>query len=273
MPLDTALTLANVVCGLILTGIGIEMVNNPPGDAAWKKWLYRILFIVFGGAVVATTFFQSVRSSNEQLQLRQNAESRERELSNKVSEQGGKLDAISHFEQQFLTFVSGTRTTGTPDAAAKAYEAMALTVLKMSQPTQTSQPAHIVILNGNAELNGSTITSATPAAIELSEIHLKNSGGQATGATSARLYLSKQVTLTNFFWQPTQSDEPDFPYAYYSVASGLMPTLINPQETWNWVPFQGQLVQPLNESIKAKLKVFYGSLKPAEAVFTIRKKD
>jgi hypothetical protein len=58
--MDTVLTVLNVVWGLILTGIGIEMVNNPPGDVRWKKWFYRILFMVFGSAVIVTTFVQSV---------------------------------------------------------------------------------------------------------------------------------------------------------------------------------------------------------------------
>jgi hypothetical protein len=84
--------------------------------------------------VIVTTAFQSVRSSKEQQHLRDDAQKTEKDLSNKVSEQGGKLDAISHFEQQFLTFVSQSqRAPGSPDAATKAYEAMALAVMKMAQ--------------------------------------------------------------------------------------------------------------------------------------------
>jgi hypothetical protein len=136
MPLDTVLTLLNVVWGLILTGIGIEMVNNPP-DTRAKKWTYRVLFAVFGLAVIVTTAYQSVRNATEQQRLKAEAEKTERELSNKVSEQSGKLDAIAHFESQFLTFVS-QRPSG--DATTKAYEAMALTIMRTAQgPAVQSQ--------------------------------------------------------------------------------------------------------------------------------------
>src|SRR5258708_23218143 len=64
---DIGLTVLNVVFGLILTGIGIEMVNNPP-DTKTKKWVYRILFSVFGIAVVITTFIQSTSNTKRQEQ-------------------------------------------------------------------------------------------------------------------------------------------------------------------------------------------------------------
>jgi len=117
MPLDTVLTLLNVVWGLILSGIGIEMVNNPPGDVRWKKWAYRLLFVLFGVAVIVTTSYQSVRNANEQQQIKAEAQKTEKELSNKVSEQSGKLDAIAHFEGQFLDFVSHRQRGSGPDGA------------------------------------------------------------------------------------------------------------------------------------------------------------
>lgn len=131
MTVDILLTLLNVIWGLLLTGIGIEMVNNPPTTAR-KKWIYRTAFLLLGCAVIATTFSQSVGTASEQESARIQAEKTEHDLSDKVSRSAGKLDAIAQFEQQFLTFVSQQRsgTTSNSDTATKA---MALAVMKMAQ--------------------------------------------------------------------------------------------------------------------------------------------
>lgn len=131
MPMDTVLTVLNVVWGLILTGIGVEMVNNPPGDVQWKKWAYRIVFVVFGFAVIVTTFAQSVRNTNEQRHLSENAQRTENNLSNKVSEQGGKLDAIADLWKQFLASMPAQLKSA---AAWGAYQAMAKATINIARP-------------------------------------------------------------------------------------------------------------------------------------------
>jgi hypothetical protein len=275
MPLDTVLTLLNVVWGLVLTGIGIEMVNNPP-DVRWKRWVYRILFIVFGIAVIATTAIQSARNTSEQVRLHQEAEGMERQLSNKVSEQGGKLDAIAHFEQQFLSFVA-QRPSGSSDATAKAYEAMAATVMRLAQSSTSQTPpppgGRLDILYEGSELNGKTITvPANPNGMaQLSPIHTKNVGNKATGQVSARLYFSKLVTGGIWTgWQGTESEEEGYPSCFY--AAGMPPIFINPKETWNWQPFTAQFQNwQQGEAITVKVKFFYGTDKPSEATFSIRR--
>ena len=69
----------------------------------------------------------------------------------------------------------------------------------------------------------------------------------------------------------TASDEAGFSTAFYSA--GIVPVLINPQETWNWPAFSGQMTQALNEPVSVKLRVFYGGAKPVEANFRIRKQE
>lgn len=279
MPLDTVLTLLNVVWGLVLTGIGIEMVNNPPGDVRWKKWFYRLLFIVFGVAVIATTACQSVRNASEQQHLKTEAQKTEKDLSNKVSEQGGKLDAIAHFEQQFLTFVSQSqRSSGNaPDAQTKAYEAMALSVMKMAQGSgpSSSPDVHLHILYNKNELNGQTVRvpfnpQGSAKMFQLLPFSVHNSGSHISNAVSVRLYFSKQVQSSNQ-WMATPSDEADLPFCYY--AGGMMaPIYINAQETWNFSEFSG-LIQNQNmdsNEIAVRMKVFYGADRPVVANFTIR---
>jgi len=138
MTTDILLTVLNVVWGLILTGIGIEMVNNPPGDDPTKKWLYRSLFGVFGAAVIITTFFQSTRNATEQARLRDEAKTEEGKLSDQLSNANGKLDAIGRFEGQFLALLSQQRS-GTSDASTRAYMTAILGIMKAAgsgkQPT------------------------------------------------------------------------------------------------------------------------------------------
>jgi hypothetical protein len=273
MPLDTVLTLLNVVWGLVLTGIGIEMVNNPPGELRWKRWAYRILFIVFGALVIVTTAVQSARNEGEQSRLRRDAETTERTLSNRVSEEGGKLDAIAHFEQQFLTFVSQQKS-GTSD---KAYEAMATAVMRLAQgsssATASSPPGgRLEILYDGSNLNGQALTVPVVAngQFQLQAFHTKNIGARSTGQVSARIYFNKPISSASM-WMATDSEENGFPVSFW-IGGMMGPTVINPTETWNWFPFVAIYPNwPNGEAISAKIKFFYGTDKPTEASFTIRK--
>jgi hypothetical protein len=135
MSTDIWLTVANVTCGVVLGFIGIEMVNNPPGDVGWKKWLYRSLFVFFGTAVIIITVAQSTRNANEQQRLQREANAVETSLSNQLSSANGKLDAISRFMGQI-----SSQPIGSSDAAVKAYEVMARAVMKMAQNTKVPTP-------------------------------------------------------------------------------------------------------------------------------------
>jgi hypothetical protein len=283
---DIVLAILVPLVASALGWVGVEMSLTPQEGLTHRtRRNYRIAMLLLVLAAVVLSIWQTTRNIGQQNQEKEASQKREGELSNKVSEQGGKLDAIAHFEQQFLAFVSASRSAGTPDAASKAYEAMALTVLRMAQPAASQPDAHLVILYQDGELNGRTISipapsNVSPIAIQLSEFRFKNNGGHVTAGVSARLYLSKTVSSTSI-WQPTLSDDPDFPFAYYSGGGlgggfgGALSPIINPQETWNWMAFQGQLPagQTLIEPIKAKLKVFYGTAKPAEAIFSIQRKE
>jgi hypothetical protein len=84
---NIVLAMLNAVWGVLLTGIGIEMVNNPP-DTATRKRMYRIIFGVLCAALIATTYLQSSKTESELA-----AERKEHDI-----EQGkleGKLDDVS----------------------------------------------------------------------------------------------------------------------------------------------------------------------------------
>jgi len=139
---DTLLTLLNAVFGLVLTGIGFEMVHNPP-DTTTKKVVYRVLFSVFGGAVLVTTFLQSINNSKRQEQDRREAAQAEKVLIEKLGTANGKLDTIAQFQRQFIDFVSAHPGSG-GSAESKAYQQMAQAILKLATPissTNASNPS------------------------------------------------------------------------------------------------------------------------------------
>lgn len=106
-------------------------------------------------------------------------------------------------------------------------------------------------------------------------LFFKNIGDKRTEPLSIQLSLSTGVfwNSPNEDWQPTATDDKDYPVNYYYaavVSSRTAAVGIAPQETW---PLQegyvGYLNSPTNV-IKCKLRVFYGADKPAEAYFEIK---
>lgn len=137
MTIELLLLAANLLCAFALGFIGIEMVNSPPGEIRWKKWLYRCLFIFFGVGVMSTTIFSTIRTESDRQRRERETNVIQNNLSNQISNQAGKLDAIGQFMGQF---VQTTQQRGVvPDEAAKAYRAMAQAVIKMAQGNK-SQP-------------------------------------------------------------------------------------------------------------------------------------
>ncbi len=150
-------------------------------------------------------------------------------------------------------------------------------IARMAQGTRiptapSPRDAHIQVLYEGIELNGRTFSIRDNSKIiNLADFKLRNTGTSATGPTSLRLYLSKEANTTTPYWVPTASDEAGFPAAFYSAGVGAY-IIINPQEIWNWPSFMAQNKEDVSEPIRAKLKVFYGAEKPAEAHFVIARK-
>lgn len=136
MTTDLLLLVVNLLCAFASGLIGIEMVNTPPGDIRWKKWLYRGLFTVFGTGVIVTTVLLAARNERDKQRLERESIATENNLSNQLSKADGKLDAIGQVMGQFL--LTAQQKSVVPDAAAKAYQAMALAVIKMAQGNKNS---------------------------------------------------------------------------------------------------------------------------------------
>jgi hypothetical protein len=274
---DLVLAIAVPLVALCAGWVGVEMSLTPPDRLTGKtRFFYRAAFIGLMLAAIGLDIWQTARNAQQQERANTEFQQTQGQLSNKVSEQGGKLDAISHFEQQFLSFVSQQRPTN-PDDSTKAYEAMALTVMKMAQGSSsgssTGEATRLRILYENSELDGRTIENLSPPnlkVIQLAEIKIKNTGPHEARDVSARLYFSKQV-MEQGFWEFTASDESNFISAFHFGGMGL---LIHPQETWNLPVFSSQIIsnwEP-NDVIMCKLKIFYGSESPVIINFSIRQK-
>lgn len=107
MVLDISLQIAVFAFTALLTGLGIEMTNNPPArDESSKKWIYRIWFLGLAALLICTSGWQAVRNSNEQKNSekqaeteRQKQEERYKTLKSQNDQLQGQLSSISNFVQ------------------------------------------------------------------------------------------------------------------------------------------------------------------------------
>jgi hypothetical protein len=235
--------------------------------ALWLVWGLASLGVLFAGLQQIEAFRSDKEHDSTQVDLQSKlATSLQRQEYTR-----GQLDSIS--------LMIGGRTGGDP-----ALGQLAAVIGKMADTARLQAPAssvipdlHLRLLYEGADLQGRTLLvgGTDPKLISLSEFQIHNGADRDTGIVSLRLYLSKQASVTSpptisYPWQTTPSDEVGFPTAFYS--GGTLPqVIINSTETWNWSAFSARLPEDLDE-ISAKLKVFYGSAKPSEATFIIRRK-
>jgi hypothetical protein len=132
MNTEIVLTLLNTVWGVVLIGIGIEMVNRPP-DTGGKKWMYRTLFGLFGTAVIVTTLIQAVRTENAQKQAREDASKAKDQAhsdqlvsQSKLAYMQGTLDSIAKFVAEYIAHPPKSQPV-------KFDPSWALAVMKMAQ--------------------------------------------------------------------------------------------------------------------------------------------
>jgi hypothetical protein len=145
----------------------------------------------------------------------------------------------------------------------------------------STSSSRLQIMYNGSKLNGSTIETPSVDGLELmlSRFNIKNDGPHDTPFVTMRLYFSKGVTLnlvrTPPIWEFTDSDEPNaFPGEYFSANGSPSGPVIHVGETWNWEPFPGRIVHPEDAkvAIRAKVKIFYGASRPAEAIFSVKTK-
>jgi hypothetical protein len=123
------------------------------------------------------------------------------------------------------------------------------------------------------EIDG--ITAPLSESFSLDGFQTKNTGSRTTMPVSARLYFKQAVGFSLFGsgWQPTESDDKEFPYEWFCCGPIVRPT-VNAGETWNWPAISGNWPGsnwPVGNAVSARIKFFYGSKKPAIANFIIRK--
>jgi hypothetical protein len=267
--------LAIAVFPLALAGVGGHLAAVALPDQAARRRTY--FFVIWGLALIGI-----VLAGLQQIE----AFHSDKEHDAKQELIQGKLDTslqrgeYMRGQLESISLMLGKVGEGQKDPAVSQ---LAGVIVKMADNAKASSPPtlvvpdlHLGLLYEGANLNGRSLGSLGENAktIKLVEFQIHNGAERATGATSLRLYFSKPVTASSpltpqFPWQPTPSDEINFPAAFYST--GAVPITINPTETWNWPAFSGQLTDDFDE-VSAKLKVFYGSARPAEASFLVHSK-
>lgn len=65
MNIDIILTIAQIIVGLFLAAVGVEMANNPP-QTAKQKWMYRSIFIALGILAIGITVGQAINTDRNQ---------------------------------------------------------------------------------------------------------------------------------------------------------------------------------------------------------------
>jgi pimeloyl-ACP methyl ester carboxylesterase len=133
---------------------------------------------------------------------------------------------------------------------------------------RTSHPA-IKILHANKDLQGRLINTSGRSdvlnGLVIPAFQLQ--ADQLVRILSVRLYLSEGDARWNGPWEPTRSDEEQFPIEFFWAAR----MEISPHETWNTPEFivQRNRGKPFSRKLSARIKVFYGADKPAVADFTL----
>lgn len=95
---DTALVVLQTILILALSGIGIEMANNPPTSKR-AKWVYRGLFIVVGLLSIVVVYWQSVRSGNEKAEIRREENEQTTHIRSQYEYLTAQLKAIEQYAQ------------------------------------------------------------------------------------------------------------------------------------------------------------------------------
>jgi hypothetical protein len=124
MNLDLALLLASIVFTILLAAVGVEMANSPPTSRA-ARWIYRSVFIVLGGLLVGTTYWQGKRNIDEQNKLKTAAETQEKKLDDRYGEIKSQYDRLDGKLGTIKSFAKNPPSGLSPQQVNEAIRAMA----------------------------------------------------------------------------------------------------------------------------------------------------
>jgi hypothetical protein len=152
--------------------------------------------------------------------------------------------------------------------------AVAVLTIAVSHFGNPSGTLALHILYSNAELNGHTI-EATIRAVDPNQATLfalqpfqAENSGESVNQISAHLYFSVPIDAMTASWTSIASDDSKFVSAFLWTTP-VTAAPISHGETTSLPEFQGNKVLGFTAPISARLKIFYGADKPAEANFTV----
>ena len=238
--------------GICVLTIGVAYmgvhVTLHPQDSPKAKRLWKVGFIVATLATCTLVVWQTKRNGDAQRILQ------------------AQLDQIQKNTSQPPQVKVENQIDTSPIAKA----------LQTPTVVHNIKSPELQIFYNNKKLDGQTILIHIPTGavrlqtmLQLQAFHVKNNGGVSTGPVGARLYFSHPSLGGARPWETIDSDDPKYPQEFY-LGGGP----ISPQETATWYPFEAFINPPgLESPIKARLQLFYGGPKPAEAHFVIRREE
>jgi len=72
------------------------MSNNPPTSRT-ARWIYRSVFIAFGGLLIGVTYWQGKQNIDEQNRVKTEARAEQQRIEGQYNQVQGKLDGITQF--------------------------------------------------------------------------------------------------------------------------------------------------------------------------------
>jgi hypothetical protein len=173
MTTDIVLTVLNAVWGVILIGIGFEMVHIPP-DTPTKKMMYRILFGIFGSAVIVTTLAQSIHNSRGSQETSRATNQQQLNNQTQLSYVHGQLDTISKFEADYIAHP--------PKTASELDISAAMAILRMAQNSRSPMAVPPVSTDAKEAIKkhiSQLIDEATPILRKCADVSPPDKGGLA----------------------------------------------------------------------------------------------
>jgi hypothetical protein len=138
----------------------------------------------------------------------------------------------------------------------------------LKQPPPLEYPV-LTILHANKELDSQTIDTGGRLGVQnglvIPTFQIRST--RNVTILGVRLYLSEGDARWDGPWEPTLSDEDDFPAEFY-----WGPVFhLSPGETWNTPTFTAQRSRgiPWDRTIKGRIKIFYGASAPLKADFEL----
>jgi hypothetical protein len=151
---DILIPVLLIIATLLISGVGIEMANNPPTSRK-AKWVYRVIFAVLGLTLCGLAYLQADRAATQQAQARTEAHTTEVSNAREMGILRGELTNTENLMKEAMAAFS-TRTTD--PAVKKLADSYALLA---QPPDKNAVPSKAEALQPSAPIPPTKVLSPT----------------------------------------------------------------------------------------------------------------